>query len=385
MRHDESKSNLAHATLRGVSDPTEGCIPQGYVYLPGFKKNQSPPKRVFITRSPCTEASDGMVVPVICSESDLVTSPKHTPPSALEELSRLSFGLIVFPLGFPSLPSRINESDLDGDMFMVVWDEAIIGQVQECSDPQEDCTVERVDNPTTEWRENQHTWFQIVQPALVLNRSAEVNLLVKRSSCLWKKAYKENGINSTLAKTMGQVWKKANELDKHAGLVGLPHSAYNIITGKNKPKSKRSKNDKLIERLVMVNGSYDDNKKMLFEVGDKVTAPWLPKNSKDYVYYDGVVVDYRKVGDGDYGPVRTYRVKFDDDNTVRKCGDEYIFLREDYCMEIAKEKDEWHGVENINDEYSKDERARIVGWYVVTIGEIFHILPCLVQLIIILA
>ena len=119
LEQDESKSSLGHAMLLGVPDTTEGCIPQGYVFLTGFNNRQAP-RRVFLTRSPCTEGSDGRIVQVVCNENDLLDSSKHSSSAAFKALSQLSFGLVVFPLGIPSLPSMINKSDLDGDKFLAV-------------------------------------------------------------------------------------------------------------------------------------------------------------------------------------------------------------------------------------------------------------------------
>ena len=371
---DEDKSNLGHATLRGKPDNTGGCIPQGYVYLPGFK-NRPPPRKVFITRSPCTEGSDGMLLLVVCCEGDLLHSSEHTPSSALKALSKLSFGSVVFPLGIPSLPSRINKSDLDGDRFMVMWNDTIIEQIQGCSKSNEDYKVERVDNDlTAEWRKNQDSWFRIVQDALVENRLAAVSVLVRRCTRLYKEACRNHGINSPQAIIWGRAWKEANELEKHAGRVGLPLAYYNIITGKEKFGGKRTKTDKFIEKLVMVNGDYGEyevkgyeEKKPFFKVGTKVSAPWSKHKDdiRNRLWYDGVVVDFEEDWVGDYGPVRKYIVKFDDDGSVRDCGDEFVFLREDQCLSQRK----WHGIKNRIDKTSRDEWARIVGWYVAIIGK----------------
>lgn len=86
------------------------------------------PKRAFITRSPCTESSDGMVIPLVCSESDLIGQRRS---NDYKFLSQLSFGTVIFPLGKPSLPSQINSSDCDGDRFFVIWDDQnIVNQAE---------------------------------------------------------------------------------------------------------------------------------------------------------------------------------------------------------------------------------------------------------------
>jgi hypothetical protein len=129
----EDKSNgTKHASLVGVADPTDS-IPSNCVFLTGMDKYQMP-ERVFLTRSPCTEASDGMVVKV-CGEEDL-----NSFSDDWDFLSSLPFGAVVFPLGEPSLPSTINSSDLDGDKFFAIWDFTIVNQAGNndagCSDDQ---------------------------------------------------------------------------------------------------------------------------------------------------------------------------------------------------------------------------------------------------------
>jgi hypothetical protein len=106
-----------------VADPYS-CIPQGYVFVSGLNAlGGEMPKRIIITRSPCTEGRDAMVVNIICSESDLLGPNAEF---AYKSLSKRRFDSIVFPLGEPSLPSQINSSDLDGDMFFIIWHERIV-------------------------------------------------------------------------------------------------------------------------------------------------------------------------------------------------------------------------------------------------------------------
>eukprot|EP00804_Cyclotella_cryptica_P020971 CCRYP_009289-RB/>CCRYP_009289-RB protein AED:0.08 eAED:0.08 QI:1609/1/1/1/0.75/0.4/5/2244/1210 len=119
----EDKTNgTKHASLVGVADPTDS-IPPDHVFLTGMS---DPPKRVFLTRSPCTEASDGMVVKV-CSKGDFLSDD-------FKFLSNLPFGTVIFPLGNPSLPSTINSSDLDGDKFFALWDERLVKEADRSND-----------------------------------------------------------------------------------------------------------------------------------------------------------------------------------------------------------------------------------------------------------
>lgn len=106
-----------------MADPTD-AIPQDCVFVTGTTVlGKKMPKQVLITRSPCTEGSDAMVLKIVCDESELKGANTK---DAFKFLAGLPFGAIVFPLGEPSLPARINSSDLDGDRFFYIWDEPIV-------------------------------------------------------------------------------------------------------------------------------------------------------------------------------------------------------------------------------------------------------------------
>ena len=112
---------LGHASLTGVCDSTKGCLPEGTVFITGFGIGGRRQRKVFVTRSPCTEVGDAMILPVI------TTKPEQMSDEDWEHLCSLSFGAIMFSSpgqnDSTSLPGRINDSDLDGDRFFVLWDE----------------------------------------------------------------------------------------------------------------------------------------------------------------------------------------------------------------------------------------------------------------------
>lgn len=80
-----------------------------------------------ITRPPCTDGSDGMVVQVVQNESDLI-GPNAS--AMFKFLSNLTFCAVIFPLGIPSLPSRINDGDCDGDLYFILWNEKLVAQAE---------------------------------------------------------------------------------------------------------------------------------------------------------------------------------------------------------------------------------------------------------------
>ena len=121
---DGSGEKLDHATLIGVSDPT-GLIRQGCVYLTGFGCEL--PAEVFVTVTPSGEANDGIVVPV-----------DHDLPSGVKSyLDNLSFGAIVFALGddHTLIPPELDDGDLDGDLFLVLWNRDLILMIQDSEGP----------------------------------------------------------------------------------------------------------------------------------------------------------------------------------------------------------------------------------------------------------
>lgn len=115
---DHAKFSIKHANFVGVSDST-GQIPSGYVFLTGMGNRT--PSRVFLTRSPCTEGRDGIVVEV--------ASWQHMPTEAFQFLDSIGFGAVVFPIGENPLPPTINDGDLDGDLYICIWDENILESI----------------------------------------------------------------------------------------------------------------------------------------------------------------------------------------------------------------------------------------------------------------
>ena len=72
--------------------------------------------------SPSTEAKDGVVVPV--------ASARDLPPHAYAFLTEfLNVGAIVFPLGAESIPKTINGGDLDGDLYLTLYDQAVLREI----------------------------------------------------------------------------------------------------------------------------------------------------------------------------------------------------------------------------------------------------------------
>ena len=127
MRSIEWKGR-EHASLVGVSDCTDGGIPEGKVFVTGGAGMLGGRRKIALTRIPCTGSDDIKMLEVVYRK------PRKMSKADWAHINSLSFGAIMF--GSPtnatdkSLPELINNSDLDGDHFCVIWDRAIVSHVQ---------------------------------------------------------------------------------------------------------------------------------------------------------------------------------------------------------------------------------------------------------------
>ena len=125
----EASENLErrnHSWLLGACDPTS-ALPEGSVFLTGFGVGRSKDMNVFVTRTPCTEVQDSLILPVVQRQ------PKEMSQENWNFLCSLHFGVIIFSSpkskNTLSLPEQISNGDLDGDLYFVCWDEQIMRSV----------------------------------------------------------------------------------------------------------------------------------------------------------------------------------------------------------------------------------------------------------------
>lgn len=210
--HGKRGSGLEHAFCAGVADPTN-AIPPGHVFIPGIRDTAASRDELFVSRFPCTEAADGKLLPV------LRRKPAHMSDSAWNSLNELHFGVIVFgnpPPGCVPLPQTIAAGDLDGDLYFVCWNTAIIESIDNSFELVDDMLVEEEDEieiPT--WNEN---WLRDGQDVM-RNVEAMVDhhaLIGKLYSCMRKAE------SSADAVWFGRAYKEAIDIGKHGGQVTLP-------------------------------------------------------------------------------------------------------------------------------------------------------------------
>jgi hypothetical protein len=115
-----------HAYELGVADPTD-ALPEGTVFVTGLGVGAVLQKKVFITRQPCAEQSDGLILKRVSKK------PKKMSHDDWDFLCGMQFGLVIFatpqnPATKP-IPGMISKGDLDGDHYLVVWDSEILAHV----------------------------------------------------------------------------------------------------------------------------------------------------------------------------------------------------------------------------------------------------------------
>lgn len=206
------EETLRHAFVVGLADPT-ASLPPGSVFVPGLDHSGD----IFITRSPCLEAADARMVPVVSSK----------PPNMSDEnwafLQSLSFGSVVFANPKPGetpMPVMIADGDLDGDLYFLTWHLEILEHVKVLPfDP----TV--IPAESKRGFPPQENWFAEAQDSMLDARSSQ--LLGQIIGKLWSKAKKiaeitDDFTNNCDYKAFAAGYKEALKIGKHGGKVYLP-------------------------------------------------------------------------------------------------------------------------------------------------------------------
>jgi hypothetical protein len=128
---------ISSIKIVGVSDPTSE-LPKDHVFVTGMNSNDCSDK-VFITRNPCTQKSDGGLVNLVAGKK-----PVGMSKSNWDYLQSLPFGFVIF--GHSSDPTRslaaaTADGDLDGDHYHVFWHSCFIDHLKDMKvkDDEEEC------------------------------------------------------------------------------------------------------------------------------------------------------------------------------------------------------------------------------------------------------
>lgn len=227
----DSIRGLKHAYLLGVADPT-GNLPEGTVFVPGLgRESRGNHDKVFITRSPCVESSDGRLVPVVDKR------PRTMSRSDWEWINTFSFGIVIFG-SFQDkatpLPELIAGGDLDGDTYLVCWDKGIVASIESNAFPfssvNAECTCGLVQSSRTP--ERRGNWLSDSQDVMLdIEWLANVKAINGR---LWGAAKRaaDNSIeymNDPAAVQLAKAYKLSLDLAKRGGQLSVPEDVRNVL------------------------------------------------------------------------------------------------------------------------------------------------------------
>lgn len=211
-----------HAWVAGVSDMTDK-LPPDAVFVTGMKDRQ--PSDIFVTRSPCTKYEDGRVL------SCVTEKPADMSDAEWVWLGRLPFGCIVFSNPRPgrmSIPERIASGDLDGDLYLVCWDEVILKHMH--ADPLPDRPMK--DDGVLRREEANANWFEDTQKLMVDSGLInDVGKLTGKLYNLGKKAADKSamGLRHNDAKAFFTAYNCALEFKKHGRPIELPRRLHSEL------------------------------------------------------------------------------------------------------------------------------------------------------------
>jgi len=218
----ETYRKLGHACLVGVADPTGG-LPEGCVFVTGLAGicSSSSGKlvdRVFVSRFPCTENSDGYKLPLVQSK------PPAMSDSIWEWLNSLHFGGIIFSTPQPGqapLPKKIANGDLDGDLFFVLWDREVVSCIRSRDPPS--VGVDEEASQSAQQMQWDDEWLSRGQETMrSVETLAHQTKLITCLYCARKKAMDAQGYDGPDTIAFGRAYKAAIDIGKHGGRVALP-------------------------------------------------------------------------------------------------------------------------------------------------------------------
>jgi hypothetical protein len=214
-----------HGWLAGVPDPTDS-LPPDTIFIPGMKACHH--LEVFVTRSPCYAYEHGRKLTLV----------KLKPPQMSQQdwnwlNNELYFGVIIFSNprpGMKSIPERIANGDLDGDLYLVCWDDQILASMDAVAlkDEVSDDDGKLSTGPSSS------TWFSDAQDIIV---DAGMNNEIGRlTGILYKLG--ENIADSSESKLQDldanayyEAYNQALEFKKHGRPIVLPRHLIEAIPG----------------------------------------------------------------------------------------------------------------------------------------------------------
>jgi hypothetical protein len=236
----------------GVADPT-GWLPADFVFVSGLgtvsgdQRQSMMYSQLFVTRTPCTEKKDGMLLRNVRSK------PNDMPQASWDFLCSMPFGVLVFSNfskhDSKSLPEQVNDGDLDGDLYTCYWDEKLLDWISNAKAaviPEQDTQVKSKCSGNAlkaasrkkaglSSAASNRGWFAKVQDYLAdVNQLRMYDRLTKKLYSAYTKAQKEASYDPDDETTLilSQCFKNSIDLRKHGGKVGLPADLWGRVNEK---------------------------------------------------------------------------------------------------------------------------------------------------------
>ena len=216
-------------------------------------------RRLFVTRSPCLEPTDGRIVPLV----------QHKPSAMSDEewqwLRDKPFGTIIFARPknrhhAAPLPALIADGDLDGDLYFVLFDEELLpylfrtfeskkmrGEQKELEATVRQENINLSEGPPPRRTFGNPAWFTHAQEDMLkLDHIAGVGkltgMLYRKSEKIGKEA--KDKIWNPDARAFAKAFKQSLDAYKHGNAIELPRHLEPEVDLLDKTK------DKALKRLI---------------------------------------------------------------------------------------------------------------------------------------
>jgi hypothetical protein len=205
-----------HAWVVGTADPT-GALPPDHVFVPGMGKAQ--PEKIFVTRSPCLRHDHGRLLPTV------TTQPRDMSLADWEFLNSLPFGSVIFSrprAGSMSMPERIASGDLDGDLYLICWDFALLSCMNNV-DAMVDQPIE--DDGVLKTVPSNPRWLEEARDVMTnVTAFADIGALIGKLYTKSMKVAKESKLKKEDpdAAALAVAFNEALEYKKHGRPIRLP-------------------------------------------------------------------------------------------------------------------------------------------------------------------
>jgi hypothetical protein len=208
--------NLCHTHVVGVADPTRS-LPPNTVFLTGVRDGDISVDKIFVTRSPCLEPEDGRLISVITTKPDGMSQVDW------DWLSNFTFGAIIFAnpsAGERPLPEIIADGDLDGDLYFVCWDKALMSKIKPIPITEDDLKIECVSDGVSRYDAD---WFDKTQT--FISNVTSIAAVAEMTGQLFKMS-EERATKTSIADpdaiAYAKAFKQALDYNKHGSPLVLP-------------------------------------------------------------------------------------------------------------------------------------------------------------------